>query len=240
MSKTWQISQNSYHPTFPWSLDAQNQNFFFWSDLAWVRLERGNNSYHSPPWTWTMHTTNWHLYSDAAWGRDNGNDNLWSFLLFSFPWMIKICDGWSFFISAPFLFSLFRLNLLPDLLLHQDTIISMSTPVRFLAPFITIARLNKQKLVPRFGDRGGLLPSCSLHTCCLPALLRQHGRTSRYYLLCHWHSHSLPLNSHWHSHSHRLLLQLQRCPFWLSFLPSEFSWSFSFSLHLGTSWECDE
>ena len=37
-------------------------------------------------------------------------------------------------LSFSFFFSLLLLNLLPDLLLHLDTIISMSTPVGFLAP----------------------------------------------------------------------------------------------------------
>ena len=88
-------------------------------------------------------------------------------------------------ITSPcFLFSLLGLDLLPDLLLHLDAIISMSPPICFLAPFITVASL-KQKTVSRFGDRGVFLPFYSQHTCCLPGWLHQHGRTSRCYLHCH-------------------------------------------------------
>ena len=37
-----------------------------------------------------------------------------------------------------------------------------------------------------------VLPSYSLHICCSPGLLRHHGRTSRYHLLCQQRCHYLP------------------------------------------------
>ena len=48
-------------------------------------------------------------------------------------------------ITSPcFLFSLLGLDLLPDLLLHLDAIISMSPPICFLAPFITVPSLKNR------------------------------------------------------------------------------------------------
>ena len=47
----------------------------------------------------------------------------------------------------PLLFSLLCLHLLPDLLLHLDTIISMPAPVCCLAPLVTVVCL-KQERVP--------------------------------------------------------------------------------------------
>ena len=56
-------------------------------------------------------------------------------ILFQFPETRPQQSG--FLLSLPLLF------LLPDLLLHQDTVVSMSPPVCFLAPFVTVASLRK-------------------------------------------------------------------------------------------------
>ena len=59
------------------------------------------------------------------------------------------CSNDSTLISAPFILRLLCFNLLPDLLLHLDTIISMSPPVRFLAPFVAVARLKQKIMRPQ-------------------------------------------------------------------------------------------
>ena len=72
-------------------------------------------------------------------------------LLFLFSHSIAI-------ISVTYFFRLPSLYLLPDLLLHLDTIISMSPPVCSLAPFGTVTRL-KQKIMSQdlqWGEKGYL------------------------------------------------------------------------------------
>ena len=48
--------------------------------------------------------------------------------------------------STHFISRLFLLNLLSDLFLHLDAIIPMSSPVRFLAPFVTVASLKQENI----------------------------------------------------------------------------------------------
>ena len=65
-------------------------------------------------------------------------------------------------ISSRFLFSLFLLNLLPEILLHLDTIVSMSSPVCSLAPFVAVARL-KQEITSQYHLQYGLRCVTFLH-----------------------------------------------------------------------------
>ena len=160
----------------------------------------------------------------------------WHFVYFI---MIIFTLPLDFAITSPlFLFCLLCLDLFPDLLLHLDAIISVSSPICFLAPFVAVASLKQKVFYLYREQRGVLLPFYILRTCCFAGLLHQHGRTSRCYLHWHWHCH---WQQRW------LQLELQHClvwradhivePVWLSLPPSESSWSFSFVLHLDSPWD---
>ena len=112
--------------------------------------------------------------------------------------------------SLLLLFSLLLLlHLLPDLLLHLDAIVTMSSPVCLLTPFVTVASLKNYIMFQDLHLGAFTLPSYTLHICCFRGLLRHCDRTSKYYLLCHCHCHGW-----W--------VQPQRCFVWISFLLSGF------------------
>ena len=82
--------------------------------------------------------------------RDHKRCIFWkfNFMLQSFHFLFSPLGNFLFSPYGIFLFSPLDLHLLPNLLLHGDTIVSMSVPVCSLASSATVARLQKRLFFP--------------------------------------------------------------------------------------------